>query len=197
MNDTSQTMLAAARDGAESGWRRLDALYRPFIYGWLRSKSVPHHDADDVTQAVMLVIADKITAFEHSGNTGAFRAWIRNIVAFETKRHWRGNGARARAANGADQLERLLQVEDPDSDLTTQWNLEHDHFVLNRLLLQVETEFEANTMTAFRRTTLEALPVQQVAQELGITEGAVYIARSRVLSKLRQEATDLLGSELL
>jgi RNA polymerase sigma-70 factor (ECF subfamily) len=45
----------------------------------------------------------------------------------------------------------------------------------------------------FARFVLDGLPADEVAAELGTTPNAVYIAKSRVLARLREEAGGLLG----
>ncbi|MCA9142408.1 MAG: sigma-70 family RNA polymerase sigma factor [Planctomycetaceae bacterium] len=119
-------MLDAARAGIQEGWRRLYSLYLLFIYGWLRSNSALHHDADDLTQATMTIIAEKIDTVDHSGRPDAFRELIRRILAFESMRYWRERGSKGGPKESSDQIQWLAQVEDPNSDLATQWNLEHD-----------------------------------------------------------------------
>ena len=56
------------------------------------------------------------------------------------------------------------------------------------LLEMVRPEFTDSTWQAFRRVTLENVPARDVASELGLSVNAVLIARSRVLSRLREQA---------
>ena len=86
----------------------------------------------------------------------------------------------------------LAQLDDPTSELARQWNLDHDRHVFDRLLAVVKPDFEAATWEAFHRFALEGRKAADVAAELGVTENAVLLAKSRVLKRLRQEAADLL-----
>ena len=86
----------------------------------------------------------------------------------------------------------LRQLEDPNSELNRQWDEEHDQYVLRCLLDVIALEFEASTVQAFRRVALEGASSEQAAQELGLSVGAVYIAKSRVLHRLREQAEGLL-----
>lgn len=45
---------------------------------------------------------------------------------------------------------------------------------------------EKDTWLAFWRTSLDLVPAEQVAKELGMSIGNIYVARSRVISKLRK-----------
>ena len=72
------------------------------------------------------------------------------------------------------------------------WDREHDQFVLNRLLELIGPEFEPGTWRAFQGVVLEQRKTADVANELAITENAVFLAKSRVLRRLREESKGLL-----
>ena len=92
----------------------------------------------------------------------------------------------------AERSTALQQIADPDSDLNRKWDEEHDYYVLNCLLDLVEEEFEPNTLRAFRRLALDGISGAEAAQELGLSVTAAYIAKSRVLARIRQEAEGLI-----
>ena len=64
--------------------------------------------------------------------------------------------------------------------------------MLRCLLDLMEREFEPDTVRAFRRLAVDGAPAAEVARELGTTVGAVYVAKSRVLRRIREEADGLL-----
>ena len=86
----------------------------------------------------------------------------------------------------------LGQLEDPASGLTKIWNDDHDRHVTRKLLEMLRPEFEPATWQAFQRFALDGLSAAEVARELGVTSNVVFIAKSRVLARLRQEAEGLL-----
>src|SRR5262245_26939405 len=193
MQPTSLSLLQrvqAQPDG--SSWSRLVELYRPLIYAWLARYRVQASDADALVQEVLAVMVRELPRFEHSGQAGSFRSWLRNIAANRMRSFWRAGRCRPAATGDSDFAQMVQQIEDPDSPLSLVWNRQHDEHVLGRLLELMELEFEATTVQAFRRTALEAAPVEKVAEELGISTAAVYIARSRVLRRLREEAAGLI-----
>jgi RNA polymerase sigma-70 factor (ECF subfamily) len=96
------------------------------------------------------------------------------------------------AEGGSDFLEVLGQLESPDSTLSRQWEQEHDAHVLAQLLARLEAEFEPTTLRAFRRLAIDGQSGEAVTRELGLSPGAVYVARSRVMRRLREEAAGLL-----
>ncbi|MCU0714438.1 MAG: sigma-70 family RNA polymerase sigma factor [Pirellula sp.] len=89
---------------------------------------------------------------------------------------------------------RLAQLDDPTSELSHIWNLEHDQYVLRQLLALAEPHFEPTTWKAFCRVALEGETAEAVAREMGISKNAVIVAKCRVLNKLRQEAGGLIDS---
>jgi len=90
--------------------------------------------------------------------------------------------------------EKLAELDDPASETSQIWNREHDRHVLRQLLALVEPHFAPNTWKAFCRVALDGARADVVARELEISLNAVFIAKSRVLSRLRQEAEGLVDS---
>jgi RNA polymerase sigma-70 factor (ECF subfamily) len=192
MNETRQSLLLRAQTGEENAWKDLTELYRPLILGWLNRQGVPARDLEDLSQDILLSVVKHLPAFQHSGNRGAFRSWLRTIVCSRTSDYWRAADPGAQGSGGSGASAALQQIEDPDSDLNREWDEEHDRYVLHCLLDLVEQEFEPATVTAFRRLALEDATSAQVAEELGLSVAAVYVAKSRVLQRIRREAEGLI-----
>jgi RNA polymerase sigma-70 factor (ECF subfamily) len=192
MNETRQSLLLRAQTGEEDAWKDLADLYRPLIIGWLNRQGVRAGDLEDLSQEVLLCVVKNLPGFQHSGNRGAFRAWLRTIVCSRTTDYWRAAGSSAATIGGSGATAALEQIADPDSDLNRQWDEEHDRYVLGCLLDLVAEEFEPATLRAFRRLALDGASGAEVAGELGLSVAAVYVAKSRVLHRTRQEAGDLI-----
>ncbi len=193
MTATSASLLDRLRSNPRSeAWQRLVEIYEPHIRGWLRRNRMLDHDADDVVQEVMSVVVRRLPEFEHNGRTGAFRTWLRTITVNCLRDHWRSGKRRPHATGDSDFQQLLAQLEDPTSGLSRIWDQEYDRFVTRQLLETLRGDFEPATWQAFQRTALDGLPAAEVAAELGITSNAVFIARSRVLARLRQEAAGLI-----
>ena len=175
---------------AES-WRRLVDLYTPLIQGWLRRHCVPAADADDLTQEVMTAVVRELPQFEHNQRPGAFRSWLRTITVHRLRALWRSRQARPVATGDSDFLKMLNELEDPSSDLSRLWDQQHDQYIARRLMELVQPQFEPTTWQAFRRTVLDGIKAAAVAAELNVSVNAVLLAKSRVLSRLRQEMQGL------
>jgi RNA polymerase sigma-70 factor (ECF subfamily) len=188
MSETSLSLLdrLCAQPDAES-WRRLVDLYTPLIHGWLRRHSVPAADADDLTQDVMAVVVRELAQFKHNQHPGAFRTWLRAITVNRLRVLWRSRHARPVATGDSDFLKMLDELEDPESNLTRLWDQQHDQHIARKLMDLVQPQFEPATWQAFRRVVLDGVKAAVAAAELNLSVNAVLLAKSRVLSRLRQE----------
>lgn len=190
MSTTSVSLLDELRMNAdESAWRRLVDLYTPLIRNWLARHSLPHQDVDDLVQDVLAVVVRKMPNFERHPQVGSFRRWLRTITFNCLREFWR---SRRWAAKEAGLAELLDQLADSDSPLSKLWDQEHDEYVARRLLAMIRPRFQPKTWLAFQRVALEGVSVDEVAAELGLSANAVFIAKSRVVHLLREEARGLI-----
>ena len=153
---------------------------------------MPPRDLEDLSQDILLRVVKHLPTFQHSGHRGAFRSWLRTIICSRTADYWRALDATTQASGGSGATAALQQIADPDSELNRQWDDEHDRYVLNCLMDMVEEEFEPVTLQAFRRLAIEGVSGAEAAQELGLSVAAAYVAKSRVLARIRQEAEGLI-----
>lgn len=187
MQATSLTLLERARGRQDAeAWRQLHDIYSPLLTGWLHARGLQAADVDDLSQRALVVVAEKLPSFEHNSRPGAFRAWLRAILANVLRAF-----GRQRPALGLEGWAERL--EDEASELARRWDAEHDSHVLRRLLAAAEPEFSPKVWRAFRLTALEERPAAKAAAELDMTVNAVLLARSRVLGHLRRLAAGLVA----
>jgi RNA polymerase sigma-70 factor (ECF subfamily) len=194
MMPTSTTLLERLRDSPDDGaWRRLVDIYRPWLLGWLKRHGLADADAEDLVQDILLVVLKELRFFRHNQRAGAFRSWLRAIAVNRSRDALRRRRYQPVATGDRQVLDQLQQLEDPDSQLTTQWELEHDRHVVGRLLALIEPDFQPATVDAFRRVMLQGNTPAVVAKEMGVSVNAVLLAKSRILAQLRQEAQGLIA----
>lgn len=195
MDTTSLSLLDRLRKAENSQtWDRLVAVYAPLLRAWLRKYEVQSSDADDLLQEVLMAVSKDLKSFEHNGRPGAFRSWLRSILANRLRNFWRARGRRPQARGDSDIDRRLAQLEDPNSEMSRLWNRQHDRHVARQLLALAENQFAPETWKAFVRTAIDGHSPNVVAADLGISMNAVFIAKSRVLARLRQESAGLVES---
>ena len=168
-----------------AAWSRFVRLYAPLLFDWARGTGLQEADAADLVQDVFGVLVEQMPHFQYRPG-GSFRAWLRTVLL----NRWRELQRKRRVALVAE--DRLATVAEPaDPALPTE--AEEERQLLGAALRLLEGEFEPATWKAFRESMLHGRPVADVAGELGLTPNAVYVARSRVLKRLRQELAGLLG----
>jgi RNA polymerase sigma-70 factor (ECF subfamily) len=195
VNTTRLSLLCQAIEGGQLAWTKLVDIYQPFIYGWLRRHGVAHEDSLDLTQDVLAVMTQELPHFRHSGRTGAFRRWLREVTLHRAQGFWRKGRLRPAAGGSNEMAHWLTELADEHSDLSRRWEHQHDQYVLNHLMATVGQSLEAQTVTAFRRVVFDGQSAQTVAAELHMSVAAVYSAKSRVLRALRQASAGLVDPD--
>lgn len=191
MTPTSVSLLERLRaEPSDGDWERLHTLYAPLIRRWLAADPGLRGEADDLAQEVMVVVLREVGRFERRRD-GSFRKWLRFVAVNRVREHRRAAARRPHPADAATDGF-LAQLADPASDLSAAWDRDHDKHVFDRLLDAVRPDFAPATWAAFRRFALEGATAAAVAAELGVSENAVLLAKSRVLRRLREEAGGLI-----
>ncbi len=193
MSDTPVSLLERIRGSdPDASWTRLVEAYGPMIKRWLGQAGIAQVDADDITQEVLVVVVAKLPEFDRQ-RTGSFRNWLRKVT-LNCLRDYRKAVRRRRMATDDEQFEQVIvELADADSRLSRLWNAEHDQHLLRYLLEQVRGSFSPATIEAFTQVVLDERSPDDVAAELGLTVNAVFIAKSRVLARLRECGTGLIG----
>ena len=132
---TSISLLDQLRkEPGQPDWERLVAVYAPVLRGWLKRYDLQDSDADDLIQDVLVVVSSELVHFQHSGHSGAFRAWLRSILVNRLRHWWRSRKYPPAATGNSSFLEHLQQLDDPRSELSQLWNVEHDRHLTRQLI---------------------------------------------------------------
>ncbi len=188
---TSPTLLDRVRDRDQDAWQRLIGLYGPLVLAWCRHWGVTGPDAEDVAQEVYQAVAAGLEHFRRDRPGDTFRGWLKGVTRHKLLDHLRRRQNVPAAAGGTDAHLHLQQLADPDTDLPEDSAADLSA-LYHRALELVRGEFEPKTWQAFWRVTVDGLPTANVATELGLSNAAVRMAKSRVLRRLREEVGDLI-----
>lgn len=159
-------------------------LYTPLLYTWALRAGENADDAADLVQDVFVVLVQTLPRFEYDAN-GRFRNWLRTI----TLNKLRDRKRRAMLA-GRVPIDQCPEPVLPD-DAERFWETEYQGELTRRALELMRSDFAPATWKACWELTARGRSAKHVARELGMTENAVYLAKCRVLRRLRDELTGL------
>jgi len=186
METTSFTLLERLRHpGEEHAWMRFVDLYSPLLYTWARRTGLSEADAADLVQDVFALLVQKLPEFVYDRGK-SFRAWLKTVLLNKYRENCRHAGKTVRGQNAP--IDDLPAPEDGQAF----WETEYREHLASRALEVMRAEFQPATWQAFWELVVVGRPGAEVAAQLGLSINAVYIARSRVLRRLRQELDGLM-----
>lgn len=192
--NTNPELLARIKDNSnEAAWREFIQIYRPLVYGFCINHQLQVADANDVTQEVMKAISRSIANFEYDPKKGRFRSWLFTVTRSKFNNFLE---SRYKHPQGSGDTEMLRFIEDqPAREEAEDWDKEFKRQTLASAMEAVELEFAPKTWEAFVRTAIHHEPGKDVADELDLSIGAVYIARSRVTTRIKEWVRRFLKDE--
>ena len=181
---TRPSLLLRVRDVNDNlAWTQFVEIYTPLIYGYCRSRGLQDGDAADVAQESMRAVAKAIGKFEYDPQRGKFRNWLLTVVQSKLYNFLAQQKRQPELAG-----ETTLQLKlGPEAVEDATWEADYYRAIFNWAAERIRGEFQESTWQAFWRTTIDERDGKEVAESLGISVGAVYVAKSRVIARLKQE----------
>ncbi len=173
-------------------WREFVSIYEPFLHRFIRRQGMQDADARELVQDVLLSVVQAVGQWQTDATRAKFRTWLFRIARnrmIDVLSNWQRQAVRGGGSG-------LHQIAQPES-LVEQAHLAHRRELFRWASTRVREQVQPATWLAFWRTSVEQVPVHDVAKELGITTGAVYIARSRVAARLKEELKTLEADDVL
>ena len=192
---TRASLLIQIRDGSNhAAWQEFVALYGPVVYGFARKRGLQDADAADLMQDVMRSISNAIGRLDYDRNQGTFRGWLFTITRnkvfnFLSARRIRPQGSGDSATN------RMLSNTAEEADGTDVWEMEYQRRLASIAMDRVKGEFQEKTWRAFWLTAVEGVAAPEAAKQIGLSTGATYVAKSRVLARLKEEVETMRRQE--
>jgi len=193
--NTRPSLLVRIRNPQdERAWREFLDIYEPLIYRLARRKGFQDADARELSQEVFLAVASAIDRWDPDPTRGSFRGWLfriaRNLMInllARQRRHPQGTGS--------SDIKRLLEEQAaPVGEDSALFDRQYKREVFRWAAEQIRGQFRETTWRAFWLSSVEQREIKEVAETLGLTAGAVYIARSRVMARLRETVEGLDGA---
>lgn len=190
-SSTSTSLIRRLQRQDSEAWERLVELYGPLVFHWCKSGDLSREDRADVFQEVFRAVARGIGNFTSEKRGSTFRGWLLVITQNKIRDHHRRKKS-ALAEGGTEAYRRLMALADPDADesFIDSSGTSPTQDLIRRALDYVRGQVSEQTWSAFWRSAIDGQASSDVADELGISSGAVRKAKARVLTKLRCELGD-------
>jgi RNA polymerase sigma-70 factor (ECF subfamily) len=185
--ETSQSLIARVKDLAdEAAWNEFFAIYEPVVLRMAQRRGMQEADANDVAQQVFLSVSHSIGGWRPGIGQPPFRAWLvtitRNAVTKALMRRKPDVGTGATSV-----IEVLESLCVDDRQTTHEFDREGRTEAMRWGVGQIRSEFSVMTWRLFWETVVMGRSVADVAQETERSAGAVYMARFKVLQRLKEK----------
>lgn len=178
MDSTSLTLLQRLKQDLndQDAWMAFVGRYGPAIVVWARGFCSSADEAEELTQVVLVKLTNRLRQFDYDQEKGTFRGWLR-ATATNT---WRDiKNAERRTPN------HVSLDEVGDESLSEAVKEQFDLEVLELARAYTREEVTDQTWEIFCAIADHGQESADIAKELGINLQAVYAAKSRVLTKLK------------
>jgi RNA polymerase sigma-70 factor (ECF subfamily) len=195
MLQTRASLLLRIRDPHDSlAWAEFVRLYAPLLHAYGMKNGLQDADAADLAQDALRNVLRAAPSFVYDPARGSFRGWLFTIARNEIRRF--SNRQTKRVVASGDSDVRAMLAEQPDRECDpAEWDHEYRLNLFHWAAERVKAEFRDKTWQAFWRTAVSGEDVEPVSADLGLSAGAVYIARSRVTARIRQEIQSVEGDD--
>ena len=185
MTMTHSSLLEKVRDlDNASGWARFDDLYRPLLMRYARRRGLINADAEEIVQECLGVIVTRISGFQRRKS---FRGWLRRIADHKIKQHLDRQSVRERPSVQSLLCDHNQELTPPEV-WEKQWNRTH----LRYCIASLRGEFADHTLQAFELYVLQEMPVKRISEMLGMSPNQIYVAKSRVIRRLKTHFADMI-----
>ena len=189
---TRPSLLVRIKDPRDrEAWDQFVDIYAPLVYQMARRRGLQDADAADLTQDVLRSVSGAVGRLDYDRRKGTFRSWLYTVTRnalnsfFDSQR-------RVPRGSGDSAVQEWLEGRPAEDEESAAWDREYQQRLLAYAAELVRPCFEESTWKAFWQTAVEGAPGKDVARKLGMTIGAVYIARSRVLCRIKEQIHQLL-----
>ena len=174
-------------------WAEFIEHYGPRIFAWCRKWGLQEADAQDVTQNVLLKLADKMRTFTYDPSR-SFRAWLKTLTHHAWSDYLEVRQRPGQGSGDSQVLEMLHSVEARE-DLVKHLEAEFDREILEEAMLRVRLRVAPQTWEAFRLTALEGMSGADAAGRIPMQVAQVFVAKRRVQKMLAAEIAELEGRD--
>lgn len=180
----------------QAAWQQFAATYEPFLMRYAVRRGLQHADAEELVQGVMVAVAKNVDRWQPASTSQnerpKFRNWLFTIARNQLINYLKKSN-RNMAVGGTTQLRQLASAVDSKAPDPAGWDEDFQREVFLWAAARVKAETSASTWDAFWQTAVLGRSCTNVARSEGVSVGSIYVARSRILARLRAQV-ETLGS---
>jgi RNA polymerase sigma factor (sigma-70 family) len=193
--DTRPSLLVRLRNANDrEAWRQFVDIYAPLIYGLARKRGLQDADAADLTQDVFRAVAAAMPLWQYDPKRGSFRSWL-YTVARNKLNDFLAQRKRVAPGSGDSAVQTLLEEQPARDQEETVWQWDYEQRIFAWAAEHIRGEFHESTWQAFWQAAVEGKSGEETAENLGMSVGAVHVAKSRVLARLKKKIKELQEEE--
>jgi RNA polymerase sigma factor (sigma-70 family) len=185
---THSSLLVRLRDVRdEEAWSHFVRVYTPLVYRYARRRGLQDADTGDIAQDVLRAVVKDAGNLQRIHRGGSFRSWLFTLAHHKVYDLLRARERKALATGDSTML--VILHEQPAREDRAAWEREYREQLFAWAAGQVEAQCSPNAWQAFRQTTVEGKAPAAVAQQLGMTVAAVYLAKSRIMARIKEQVS--------
>lgn len=188
---TRASLIAQVRSSEDrEAWDQFVFIYRPVLYRIARRRGLQDADAQDVVQTILMRVAASIHRWEPTSPETRFRHWLRRVarnamISALTRQ------PKDVAAGGSEVFEMLAEQPEDLAGLEQELAIETMREQYLRAAAMVKANVDSETWQAFELTVVRGQSCEDAATTLKKSIGAVYVARGRVMRRLREHVQSI------
>ncbi len=172
----------------QPAWRDFVVAYESFLQRLVARQGVPEHHIADVTQQILIAIGRSVENWKPDDRPESFRRWLTTVsrhvvIKFMTRER--------RQAGGPGGTEWIQQLRELPSRPAASEDARYQHELIIWAAEQVRHEFMETSWSAFWATTIQERTVHEIAAELNVSPGSIYMSRSRIMARIRLKIQEI------
>jgi RNA polymerase sigma-70 factor (ECF subfamily) len=189
---TRASLLLRLRDSQDhEAWVEFVALYESVVYRLLRKSGLQDADSRELMQEFFLTVSRNIERWDPDRERGSFRGWLRRVTRNLVINWLRRQQRQGVVVGGADMQELLESLPANAEPETIEFDRELRRAVFHQASEQVRGEVSPKSWQAFWETGVAGVSASEAGRKLGMSAGAVRVARCRVVARLREVVAEM------
>lgn len=188
--DTRESLILRLQSPQDTAaWEQFVSIYRPVVVRMATRRGIQHADCEDLAQGVFASLAEAVARWEPGEGRPRFRNWLgritRNAIINALSR------AKPDKAAGSSSVRKVLANTLENDGLESTLQKEAGMEAIRWAASQIEPEFTTSTWAMFCETAIVGRTPAEVAKSMNKSVGAVYVARCRVMQRIKEKVTEI------